>query len=84
MKPQGGRPDPARRAIRLRQTGELASPVQDVADEAPVLQVLARVDGDPGEGVEAGRGAEECRVPRGDKDAARVGVEAREHGVVNG
>ena len=55
-----------------------------MADELPVLQVLARVDGDPGEGIEARGGAEEGLVPLGNIDAARVGVETRQYRVEDG
>lgn len=55
-----------------------------MADELPVLQVLARVDGDPGEGIEARGGAEEGLVPLGNIDAAGVGVETRQYRVQDG
>lgn len=54
-------------------------------DEFPVLQVDAGVEGDSGEGVEGGGGAEEgLGVDAvGDEDAGGVGVEAGEDGVVD-
>lgn len=45
---------------------------------------MAGVDGDSRKRIEAGGGAEEGGVPRGDEDAAGVGVEAGEDGVADG
>ncbi len=73
-----------RRPVCLPQPGKLLLAVQNMADQLPVLQVLAGMDWDAREGVEARRGAEEGVVSLRDKDAARVRVEAREDGVVEG
>lgn len=55
-----------------------------MSDQLPVLQILGGVDGDAGEGIEARRSTEEGIVPLGNVDAARIRVEAREYGIVEG
>lgn len=42
----------------------------------PILQVFTRVEGNAGERVKAGRGAEERLVPLGNEDTARVRMKA--------
>ncbi len=70
--------------VGLAQPRKLFFAVQHMADELPVLQVLAGVDGDAREGVEARRGTEEGLVSLRDVDTARIWVEAREDGVGDG
>jgi hypothetical protein len=55
-----------------------------MADQLPILQVLAGMDGDAGKGIEARRGTKEGMVALRDVDAAWVRVETREYGIVNG
>ena len=53
-----------------------------MADQLPVLEVLAGMDWDSGERIEAGRGAEEGAVQLGDEYAAGIGMEARQYRIV--
>ena len=53
-----------------------------MADQLPALQILACVDRDAREGIEAGGGAEEGAVVLRDKNTAWVRVEARQYGIV--
>jgi hypothetical protein len=55
-----------------------------MADQLPVLQILAGMDGDAGEGVEARRSTEERMVSFRHVNATRIRVEAGEDGVVEG
>ena len=72
------------RPVGLGQSGKLFLAIQHMADQLPVLQVLAGMNGDTREGIEARRGTEERVVALGHVDTARIGIEAGEDGVVEG
>ncbi len=71
-----------RGTVRLRKPGQLLRSIQHVSDQLPILKILARMDGDARECVEAGRGAEEGIVKFWDVNATRVRMETRQDGIV--
>lgn len=70
--------------INLCKVWKLARSVKNVPDELPILEVLAGVDWNSREGLEAGCRAKEGVVPFRHKDAAGVRMEAWQYGIDEG